>query len=913
MIAEEHYVSSELLPHTKEVVKAARPHQQDALAALYNAAQAYDRYTCVMACGTGKTLVGLWHAEQLQARKILVLLPSLGLINQTLHEWLHNTSLSSLKYLCVCSDLSVGSDEDLIQYRAEELDFYVTTQSIDIAQFLNICTSNDTIVIFSTYHSAQAVAKGAGKDYSFDLIIFDEAHKTAGEVGKAFSYALYDRNIKAYKRLFMTATPRVLNQYQVNHIDNDSIIKHYISMCDKSLYGSIAYQLSFKKAVTLGIIVDYKIVISIVTSEMVEKILRYAKLKFKNKKTDALNIAHMLAIEYAAQEHGIKKLITFHSRVGTAHKFQAIIDEHWFEILNDFNAQHVSGRMRASKRSRNIYNFKNSDKSVLTNARCLTEGVDVPEVDMIAFLCNKKSRVDIVQAAGRVMRKSPNKHIGYILIPFYIHSKNDDIKQYLENIKYSDYSDVWHILKILADYDETLKDVINMTRIRQDELGDTITSILNQKLTIAAPKELSIDVLKNSIKTLTIKSISDDWDYYYEQLKKFKQQHGHCKVPSNDNANKTLGYWVSNQRRLVKHEMLSLDRRHKLEALGFVWDIKEAHWQAMYAELITFHKEYGHGSVSKSYSANKVLGRWVGRQRSLAINGALSTERRYKLEALGIVLEDAREANWQEMYVELVAFKENHGHCNVPLTHTANPSLGRWVKDQRQRYRYNKLTQNRIRLLNKLCFIWDIPEVNWLGMYDELVVFHKKYGHCNVPTRYAKNPSLGGWVNTQRRDYRHNMISSERKYKLEVLGFVWEIKKAHWQVMYAQLIAFQQKHGHCNVRRCYPDTKALGEWVSGQRRNYKLHKLEENQINLLNKLGFVWDALESRWQERYADLITFKQKHGHCNVPLRDPENKTFGLWVYNQRCLYRNGKLSNEHKQKLEALGFIWDINKVC
>ena len=214
MIAEEHYVSSELLPHTK-VIKAARPHQQEALAALYKAAQKQDRYTCVMACGTGKTLIALWHAEQLQARKILVLLPSLGLLNQTLHEWLANTQLPSLKYLCVCSDQSVANDDRLC-YRPEELDFQVTTQSSEVTQYLKACAASDTVVIFSTYHSANIVGEGAGKDYSFDLIIFDEAHKMAGEAGKAFSYALYDQNIKAAKRLFMTATPRILNHYQVS-------------------------------------------------------------------------------------------------------------------------------------------------------------------------------------------------------------------------------------------------------------------------------------------------------------------------------------------------------------------------------------------------------------------------------------------------------------------------------------------------------------------------------------------------------------------------------------------------------------------------------------------------------------------------------------------------------------------------
>jgi predicted helicase len=218
---------------------------------------------------------------------------------------------------------------------------------------------------------------------------------------------------------------------------------------------------------------------------MVNNILRSATVKFKNRKVDALTVAHMLATQHAVHKHGVNKLISFHSRVDKACDFQAMVGEHWFDLLNNFNAQHVSGAMPASQRAQQITSFKNSSNGVLTNARCLTEGIDVPVVDMVAFLCNKRSRIDIVQAAGRVMRKAPGKQTGYILLPFYI--KNDEthhIEETLKKLKHADYSDIWYILKILADYDDSLKDIINISLSCQDEIDNVSHSILSKKIII---------------------------------------------------------------------------------------------------------------------------------------------------------------------------------------------------------------------------------------------------------------------------------------------------------------------------------------------------------------------------------------------------------------------------------------------
>src|ERR1051326_5203786 len=202
-----------------EKKKEPMPHQREALGNILPALETNDCVTAIMACGTGKTLVALWVAESRtglnvgaattprSSSNILVLVPSLALLRQTLHEWLKETRWKSVAYLCVCSDPSVQAKADDLVVRQSDLDFPVTTDNQTVAQFLRQ-KFNGVKIVFSTYHSANVVAAGADRGFSFDLGIFDEAHKTAGREGLKFSFALKDENLPIKKRLFVTATPR---------------------------------------------------------------------------------------------------------------------------------------------------------------------------------------------------------------------------------------------------------------------------------------------------------------------------------------------------------------------------------------------------------------------------------------------------------------------------------------------------------------------------------------------------------------------------------------------------------------------------------------------------------------------------------------------------------------------------------
>jgi predicted helicase len=250
--------------------KSPKPHQAKAIKNILHAFETKSRATALMACGTGKTLVGLWTAERLHAQSILVLVPSLALVRQVLHEWLHETNFPEIEYLCVCSDESVDRGNDELLVRPSDVDFRVTTQPSAVRQFL-FRESTAVKVIFSTYQSSAVVAEAAKDLPPFDFGVFDEAHKTAGREGAKFGVALADERIRISRRLFMTATPR---HYDVGITDKSGDAKLVYSMDVREVYGPVVYRISFSEAAKLRVISDYKVVVSFVTSEEVTEELR---------------------------------------------------------------------------------------------------------------------------------------------------------------------------------------------------------------------------------------------------------------------------------------------------------------------------------------------------------------------------------------------------------------------------------------------------------------------------------------------------------------------------------------------------------------------------------------------------------------------------------------------------------------
>jgi predicted helicase len=449
--------------------KEPLPHQEEALSDILSGLSKQSRTTALMACASGKTLVALWTAEKLDAKTILVLLPSLALVRQTLYEWMHETSISDVDYRCVCSDETVKLEEDSLIVRPSELGTpQVTTSHSELRQFLEQPTSA-TKIVFSTYQSSQVVSEASIGLPPFDFGVFDEAHKTAGRVNKKNGLALSDENIAIKRRLFLTATPK---HYEVGKKDRHGDSKTVFSMDDQVIYGSVCHQLTFRDAAKAGIITDYKVIISIVTSEMVtNEAIRRGIVNIKGDEVKARQVAHQIALISAIRKYNASKVFTFHTKVSAAKSFTSKESAGIATHIEGFNTTHVEGKMPTSAREQIMKEFAKHPKAILSNARCLTEGVDVPAVDMVAFMSPKRSLVDIVQATGRALRTSDetNKKVGYVLVPIYVEQeRGESIK---EAVLRSNFDEVWRVLQAMKEQDELLAQSVKEMQVERGKTG----------------------------------------------------------------------------------------------------------------------------------------------------------------------------------------------------------------------------------------------------------------------------------------------------------------------------------------------------------------------------------------------------------------------------------------------------------
>jgi superfamily II DNA or RNA helicase len=417
-----HAATSKEAPRPKP--RNPRPHQQEAIkAAREHFAKGKNlRGRMIMPCGTGKSLTAFWIAQSLKPRSILVAVPSLALIKQSLTDWTREFLAHGEvpDWLCVCSDETTGNlDRDEFVGEVYELGVDATTDPSEIAHFLAAKNARRRI-IFATYQSGAVLAKAARRArFQFDLGIMDEAHRTVGSQEKAFAQLLFDRNLRIRRRLFMTATERV-----VRGADDE-----VVSMDDPNVYGERFHQLSFKEAVEARppIISDYKILTITVTDTLIHDLIRknrYLRTLKKLGEREAQALAAGITLQRAFKERGVGHAISFHRSIRAADEFR---DQHEKIVVSDRRQErpvcfHVSSHKTTGERSQLLREFRQSPKGLITNARCLQEGVDIPAVDCVLFADPKQSVVDIIQAAGRAMRPYPGKRFGYIVVPIIVPS-----------------------------------------------------------------------------------------------------------------------------------------------------------------------------------------------------------------------------------------------------------------------------------------------------------------------------------------------------------------------------------------------------------------------------------------------------------------------------------------------------------
>jgi predicted helicase len=686
-----------------------REYQLEALARISGALGKSDRAHVVMACGTGKTLVALWAAEALKPKTVLVLLPSLTLLQQTLDEWCRcNNWGNDFTYLCVCSDPTVSARDanDPVRLDATDLEFRVDTSPDEVRRFIERDTPG-VKVVFSTYQSSWVVSQGVRGLAPFDVAIFDEAHRTTGPQGGLFAHSLKDENIPIRTRLFFTATPR---HYDIRHRDKEGDFR-IISMDDEAMYGPRAYTLTFGSAARQGIICSYKVVISVVDGQEINEFaLKHGITLIAGDLIGARWVANQIAVERALEETGAKRAITFHSRVSSAKEFSSDSSRGIRQFLPEFSVFHVNGDQKSSERKRLIRLFRDASEALITNARCLTEGIDVPAVDMVAFIDPRHSRVDIAQATGRAMRKPRglnNKEVGYVVIPLFLDRRSGETPE--EALERSEFADVANVLNAMQEQDGDLVQIIRELKEAKGRREIFDPRRLLEKIEVVGPS-IELSALRSSICAEIVDTIGVSWDEMFGRLLLFRDTHEHCRVPITY-KDKKLAKWVMHQRGFATKGILSTVRKQRLDDIGFEWDPFETDWAEGLRHLITYKEREGHCRVPPNHMENGFsLGQWARVQRRNA--DTLSAPRRQQLDELGFVwdfLGDPHEADWEKGLRHLTIYKEREGHCRVPTTYKENGfSLGQWVHNQRT----NKdgLSKERRQELEKIGFAWHVRQ-----------------------------------------------------------------------------------------------------------------------------------------------------------------------------------------------------------
>lgn len=491
-----------------------RDHQRPALSAVkYGLAEA-DRGKLIMACGTGKTFTSLRIAEELAGRgkNVLFLVPSLALLSQTLDEWTQQTSLG-IRSFAVCSDSDVGKkkDDDNIVVGISDLKFPATTNPQSLVKafkardlFKPNEANEDMNVVFSTYHSIDVIAEAQKAGFpEFDLIICDEAHRTTGATFEGDDESKFVRihnndYVQGKKRLYMTATPRI---YGDTAKETEGVT--LCSMDDKSLYGEDLYVITFSQAVKMGILCDYKVIVLAVEESHINRQLQ-GLLKDENNSLKVDDAAKIVGCWKALAKHGLsnpdgtaakpmERAVAFCQVIekeykGKKHKvsskqitemFSAVVEayqqaemDHLYRTEEDpyidpslklnCHVKHVDGGMNATEKKEKITWLKEQAPEntcrILSNVRCLSEGVDVPSLDAVLFLTPRNSQVDVVQSVGRVMRKAEGKQLGYVILPVVIPAGVEPEQALNSN---EAYRVVWQVLNALRAHDDRFDAMIN--------------------------------------------------------------------------------------------------------------------------------------------------------------------------------------------------------------------------------------------------------------------------------------------------------------------------------------------------------------------------------------------------------------------------------------------------------------------
>lgn len=871
------------------------------------ALESHQRATVIAACGAGKTRIGGEVAGRFvpAGGRLLIVEPTVDLMAQTLRAYRHNHPPGSIgRTIAVCTAAGVlrAAESDLDVSRAQ-----VTAEPAALAALLR---RPGRATVLSTYQSLGVIEEAHqrhGLD-PWDLVTVDEAHRSAGAGERAWAVIHDDVRIPAARRLYMTATPRLLGERGTEGVGMDQ----------EKIFGPVAYRLTFGDAITRGLLADYRVLVPIISDEQIHALVTAAETQHLASGDKAISprmLAVQVAVLRAAAQYGLHRVVTYHHRVASAKAFAhtlpaaaALLES--AERPEHLVARHVSGYQHPEARSRVLamLGSKMPGLVVVSNAQILREGVDLPDIDAVALIDARDSAEYVAQAVGRALRTGGRiGKIATVIVPVLL-GPNQSPHAALESAAFAP---LWRAIRALRAHDERLADDLDRARIRLGRSGERgyDPDALPPWLTLSGipvPKAFAAAV---GLRMLTETTAS--WQEHYGRAAAYREQHGHLDVrPEQDQV---LHTWLRNQRSLHHRGELSGERTALLETLGIVWRVTDAAWQHALQVARAFRTERGHLNPTRKDVHGQPpvnLGEWIKDQRLARRAGTLTREQIQALDALGIVWEPYQEA-WERGLAAARFFHSENGHLSVSAD--TNPYLYTWIANRRTEHTKGKLAPERVAALEELGIVWRPTDEAWEAGYAAARVYHKVYGNLRVRAGAAIGDppyALGAWIANQRAKRRVKKLSAEQIARLDALGMVWNPALDAWTRGINAARRYHAAHGHLRVR---PGEDAhLHRWLDDQRESHTRGRLFGTRAAELEALGICWRPVQDDWNRAYELAAAYYRRTGHLIPgPLETAGDPPVRLsrWLSAQRARRGAGTMTGEQQRLLERIAMVWDL----
>jgi superfamily II DNA or RNA helicase len=857
----------------------------------------------ILPCGAGKTFTALWIKEELKSLKTLVLVPSLALLRQIKNEWSKQRK-TKYQYLCVCSERDIDKDNtDSIVTHTYEIGGNVTTEPNEILSFLNQDLNEK--VIFSTYQSLPRIIESIqNTEISFDFVFCDEAHKTAGISKGVFGLVHDNVKVPAKRRLYATATPRIVKESLKKKLGDD--LKYTHDMNDPEKFGEELYRMSFKDAIDEDILVDYKIVAIGVNDLQLATYIQDRKFVDNNISID--EVANNYALDFVMNKYSANHGLTFHSRVKLAKEF-ASRHSKLFKKTTSFS---VDGTQSTSIRNQILNEFKTSTKAIISNARCLTEGVDVPTIDLVYFSDPKNSKVDIIQAVGRALRKKEGKKLGYIVIPIY-HTNNDEVEN---SIRQGSFKNLLQVIRSLCDQDERLQDEINSIAFGKGKRG-------SKKIDIISSFDEEIDSLhligfeeklRESLFDQIIYKTSNNWDIWFLEFKSYIEINNDY---PNKSDNKDLYAWISQQRNRRKNGSLKIEEIRKLNSIDFAWNIVDFKWNKLFDSF----QEYAETNVfppCKDIDSTDLVKWYKYQQTCIKEDKIISKEQKHKfLEIDNKFQGPASRKKWIPLYKELVNYRKSNP-TKWPTRSRINPTeeeikLNSFCQSIRSRFRKDELGNYWFDKMSSIGFNFEGHLDNWSAKFEEyyaLVESEKSISVNHIgQTAYA-------WISLQIKKDDNGQLSKKQSEDFSKIRSYFKT----WEQQFESIKKWTIENGKLPTRITQKD---FHSWLGSQRAVYKNGNLTEIQVKKLSSIGYEMEAKgnekkRDRWLEMYDNLVIYRKDNPnrwpkYNRNDSKSRESKLYSWCLANRQAFLgskgdRYKPLKQFRVDKLNEIGFIWN-----